>query len=141
MALIPWKPFMDMDRFFGDDDFFMPVFPRINEPAMDVYEEGNNVMAKVQLPGIDPENVDITVKDGILRVSGSMKEEDEHKDGGYWRREIRTGSFERAVRLPAHVNEDSVTAEYDKGILIVTMPKSDKRDKLEKKISITIKGK
>lgn len=141
MALIPWKPFMDMDRFFGDDGFFMPVFPRVNEPAMDVYEKGNNVMAKVQLPGIDPENVDVMVKDGVLRVSGSSKEEKEHKDGGYWRREIRTGSFERAVRLPTPVKEDAVTADYDKGMLVVTMPKSEQQEKLEKKIPIRIKGK
>lgn len=137
MAIIKWEPFNDLDRFFGD-------FPSMNLPkisfdlAVDLYEEKGNVVAKMNLPGIDPEKIDVRVEGGYLHVSGSREEEKEEKDKHYYRQEIRRGSFERAVRLPEGVQRDNVTAEYESGVLKVTLPKKAGGEK-EGKVTVTVK--
>lgn len=141
MSLIPWKPFSDIDKFFGDDDWLLPVFPRTElvKPAMDIKETDKEVIAEVEIPGFDPEKVDVAVEDGVLRVKGSTDEKKEEKEKGYWRREIRKGSFERVVRLPVAVKEDAVEATYEKGLLKIVMPKAGARP--SSKIKIQVKGK
>jgi len=141
MSLIPWKPFSDFDKFFGDDDWLLPVFPRVDmtKPAMDVKETEKEVVAEIEIPGFDPEKVDVSVADGVLRVKGSMDEKKEEKEKGYWRKEIRTGSFERMVRLPVAVKEDAVEATYEKGVLKIVMPKAEAKP--SSKVKIQVKGK
>jgi len=139
MSLIPWRPFDNLDHFFSDEDWFLPVLPKFQaEPVMDVYETDKDVVAEVNLPGVDPEKIDVSVKNGILRVSGASEEKTEEKKKGYWRKEIRKGSFERAVRLPAEVKEDEVEATYEKGVLKIVMPKI-KTQPAEKKVKIKVK--
>lgn len=106
---------------------------------MDVYETDKEVIAEVNLPGIDPEKVDVSVKNQVLTVSGRTEEKKEEKEKGYWRREIRKGSFERMVRLPNPVKEDIVEANYEKGVLKIVMPKAE--IKKEKTVKIKVKGK
>lgn len=141
MSLIPWKPFSGLDKFFGNDDWLLPVFPRVEltKPAMDVKETDKEVIAEVEIPGFDPEKIDVSVEDGVLRVKGSMDEKKEEKEKGYWRKEIRTGSFERMVRLPIAVKEDAVEATYEKGLLKIVMPKAE--TKPTSKVKIQVKGK
>jgi len=138
MPIIPWKPFSDLDKFFGDDDWFLPIIPHWDtaKPAMDVYETDKEVIAEVNLPGIDPEKVDVSVKDGVLKVSGGMEEKKEEKEKGYWRKEIRKGSFERMVRLPVTVKEDAIDATYEKGVLKIVMPKTETKPTSKVKIKI-----
>jgi HSP20 family protein len=138
MSLIPWKPFSDLDKFFGDDDWLFPVFPRMElaKPAMDVKETDKEVIAEVEIPGFDPEKVDVSVEDGVLRVKGSMDEKKEEKEKGYWRREIRKGSFERMVRLPVAVKENAVEATYEKGLLKIVMPKAEAKPSSKVKIQV-----
>ncbi len=138
MSLIPWKPFSDLDKFFSDDDWLLPVFPRLDltKPAMDVKETDKEVVAEVEIPGFDPEKVDVSVEDGVLRVKGSMDEKKEEKEKGYWRKEIRTGSFERMVRLPVAVKEDAVEATYEKGVLKIVMPKAEAKPTSKVKIQV-----
>ncbi len=140
MSLIPWKPFSDMERFFGDEDWFLPVLPKtkISEPAMDVYETDKEVIAEVNAPGYDPEKIDVSVKNGLLVVKGEFEEKKEEKEKNYWRKEIRRGSFERMTRLPAEVDENKVEATYEKGILKIVIPKL-KKAKPEKKIKVKSK--
>jgi len=141
MALIPWRPFSDLERFFEEEDWFMPVLPRFKpiKPAMDVYETDNEVIAEVDLPDFDPKNVDIVVEDDILRVSGKMEEKKEEKKRDYWRKEIRKGAFERVVRLPVAVKKEDVEATYEKGILKIVMPKA--KAKPLSKVKVKVKGK
>jgi len=141
MSLIPWRPFSDMDKFFGDDDWFLPIVPRweTGKPAMDVYETDKEVIAEVSLPGVDPEKVEVSVEDDILKVSGGMEEKKEEKEKGYWRKEIRKGSFERMVKLPVAVKENAVDATYEKGVLKIVMPKAE--TKATPKVKIKVKEK
>ena len=138
MSLIPWRPFSDLDKFFGDDDWLLPVFPRVelSKPAMDVKETEKDVVAEVELPGFDPENVEVSVEDGVLRVSGKMDEKKEEKEKGYWRKEIRRGSFERMVRLPVAVKKNAVEATYEKGVLKIVMPKAKAKPSSKVKIKV-----
>jgi len=141
MSLVPWKPFSDLDNFFNNDDWLLPVFPRmdISKPAMDIYETNKNVVAKVNVPDFDPEKIDVSVEDGILRVNGKVDEQKEEKEKGYWRKEIRKSSFERIVRLPVAVKENEVNAVYEKGILKITMPKA--KTEAKRKVQIKVKEK
>lgn len=139
MALIPWKPFSDLDHFFEEEDWMMPVFSRkeITRPAMDVYETEKEVIAEVSLPKINPEKVDISLEEGVLKVSGRDEETKEEKEKGYWKKEIRKGSFERAMRLPVSVKETDIDATYEKGVLKIVMQKAE--PKVGQKVKIKVK--
>lgn len=118
--LIPF-PMRDLDRFFGEDfmggaDFY---------PALDVYQDKDNVIAELSLPGIDPEKVDIVIENDVLTVSGSSEDKKEVKREDYYRREVRSGSFSRSVVLPMAVKGNDAQAHYEKGVLTITMPKEE----------------
>ena len=130
--LIPF-PGSDLSRFFGDEflgtaDFF---------PALDVYQDKDNVVAELALPGIDPSKVDITIENDVLTVSGSSEEKQEVKREDYYRKEVRTGSFSRSVVLPMAVKGENTRAHYDKGVLTVMMPKEESVK--PKKITVSVK--
>lgn len=140
MPIIPWKPFGDFDKFFEDDQWLMPLIPHIkSQPAMDLYETDKEVIAELNLPDIDPEKVDISVENNILKISGQTEEKKEEKKKGYWRKEIRKGAFERMIRLPAPVKEDKIDATYEKGVLKIVMPKSAPEKSGKKRIKIKTK--
>jgi len=138
MSLIPWKPFSNLENFFDEEDWFVPVFSRLDKirPEMDVYETDKDVIAEVNLPGIDPEKINISVEDGVLKISGTKEEKKEEKKKGYWKKEIRRGSFERMVSLPAPIKEDKIEASYEKGILKIIMPKAEPKKKSKIKVKI-----
>jgi HSP20 family protein len=124
MQLIKWEPFKEIDRFF-DDRFLQPFvsFPRLGfDFATDVYEEKGNVVAKMSLPGIKSEEVDISLEDDVLTVSGKHKEEKEAETKDYYSKEIRRGSFSRSIPLPKSVDASRADAKYENGELVVTMP-------------------
>lgn len=140
MPIIPWRPFGDMDKFFDEDDLFLTAMPQIKamQPAMDVYEKNGKVIAELNIPGINPDKIDVSVKNQVLQVSGTMEEEkEEGKD--YWRKEIKKGSFQRMTRLPSPVDESKTEAIYEKGVLKIEMPKAEK--KAEEKSKIKVKSK
>jgi HSP20 family protein len=136
MAIVKWEPFGEFDRFF--DNFHTPAaLGGVGDMAVDLYEDGNNIIADMSLPGIDAEKVEVTVEGRYLRVSGSREEEKETKEKQFYSKEIRRGSFERAVHIPEPVNENKVSAEYKDGVLRVTMPKLGNEKK--EKVKVTIK--
>ena len=141
MAMVPWRPFGDFDRFFEDDDWFLPIMhgSGMAQPAMDLYETDKDVIAKMNLPDIDPDKVDVVVENGVLRVSGATEEQKEEEKKGYYRKEIRKGSFARATRLPSPVKEDAVAATYEKGVLKIVMPKTVAKKEKPKKIKVAEK--
>jgi HSP20 family protein len=141
MALIKWTPFLDsfddMDKMFSD---FMPVVRQGSGgfvPAVDMYEDSDNVIIETQLAGIDPEKVDISIENDVLTVRGESEKKSEVEDKNYYRKEIRRGSFYRSVPLPTHVLGDKATAVAEGGILKISVPKAPEAK--PKKITIQTK--
>jgi HSP20 family protein len=125
MPIIRWHPFRDLERFF--DEEFVPMIPlRWSDAVADIYEEGDNVIVEMPLAGVEVDKLDISVEDGRLTVRGSVEEKKEVKEDRYWRKEIRRGAFERSVALPVEVEGEKAEATYEKGILKVTLPKSER---------------
>jgi HSP20 family protein len=137
MAIIKTGPFREIERIFNDDDWFFPAVRRTFGPPMDIYQTDKEVVVEVQLPKIDPKNVDVSVEEGVLKVEGKEEQVTEDKDGkNYIRREIRSGSFVRMVGLPAPVKESQIQAVYENGVLKITLPKAEpKSKKIEVKIN------
>lgn len=138
MAIVKWEPFGEFDRFF--DDFAPSAFTKMSgDMAVDLYEDADAIIAEMSLPGADPEKVDVTVEGQYLRIVGTREEEKENKTKQFYSKEIRRGSFERAIRLPEPVDDSRVTAEYENGVLKVNMPKLG--DARKDKVKVVVKNK
>jgi HSP20 family protein len=94
-------------------------------PAMDVYEDKDNVYVRAELPGMRKEDIDLSLHNGSLSISGERKSEEKHKDAEVYRSERFFGRFQRTVTLPAPVAADRVKAQYQDGILTIMLPKTD----------------
>jgi HSP20 family protein len=128
-----------MDRLF-DDAFTRPLNIRDggwSSPAIDMYQTDDEVVVKAALPGFKGDEVQINVTGDVLTLRGEMKQEEEKKDKSWHIREQRWGSFERSVALPTDVKADKATADFENGILTVTLPKAEE----VKPKTITVKAK
>lgn len=114
---------------YGEYSFHRPL-------PLDVVDEDEHVAVSASLPGVNPDAVEVTVDDGVLRIKTEASEEHEKKDGRYLIRERRTGSFDRSVRLPATVDADNAESKYEHGVLTVRFPKRE--EKKAKKIEIKV---
>lgn len=122
MPVIKWEPLNELDRFF-DERAYPPLFPKLGlDLAADIYEEKGAVVAKMNIPGIDPDELDVSVDEDILTVSGSREEEKETDEKDYYSKEIRRGLFSRSVRLPKSVDAKRASAGYKDGVIVVTLP-------------------
>ena len=90
-------------------------------PTIDVVNKDSNLVVRAELPGVKQEDVDITLHDGVLTISGERKAEQEEDRGGYYVRERRYGSFSRSLALPEGIDESKIHARYDNGVLEVTV--------------------
>jgi len=141
--LIKWTPFLepfeDMDKMFSE---FMPTL-RGREfgfmPAIDVYEDKNNVIVETQLAGVDPEKVDISIENDVLSIKGESEKKSEVEEKNYYRKEIRRGGFYRSVPLPAHVIGEKASAVAEDGVLKISVPKAPEAE--PKRIKIKTKKK
>ena len=93
-------------------------------PALDLYQSKDNIVAVVELPGMRKEDIEISLQDGVLIVSGERKEEATSEEGAT-RTERYTGTFRRSITLPNQVDANNVSATYKDGILTVTLPKAE----------------
>ncbi len=94
-------------------------------PALDVYEDKDNVYVKAELPGMKREEIDVSLHDGTLSISGERKSEEKHQDAEVYRSERFVGKFQRSVSLPTPVAADNVNAQYQDGVLTITLPKTE----------------
>lgn len=94
-------------------------------PAIDLYEDKDNFFVKAELPGMKKEDIDISLHDGSLSISGERKTDTTHQNDEVYRSERFFGRFQRTIGLPAPVATDKVTAQYRDGILTVTLPKTE----------------
>ncbi|HZB84632.1 MAG TPA: Hsp20/alpha crystallin family protein [Rubrobacteraceae bacterium] len=90
-------------------------------PSVDVVRKDGDLIVRAELPGVKPEDVDITVHEGVLTISGEREAEQEEERAEYYVREVRHGSFRRSMALPEDVDEEKVRARYQDGILEVTL--------------------
>jgi HSP20 family protein len=105
-------------------------------PAVDVYEDEHNVTLKIEVPGIDEKDIDIQLENNTLTVHGERKIEKDEKEENYRRVERQYGSFTRTFTLPPTVDGEKVSANYDKGVLKITLPK--KAEAKPKQIKVNI---
>lgn len=125
--LMRWRPFWDVsefDKFFED----MPMVPSTVHaftPAVDVYQDKDNVIVEIPLAGVDPNKVSITIENDVLKIEGSMEHKSEIDEKNYYRKEVRAGSFYRAVALPTQVKGSDAKADFENGMLKITIPKAE----------------
>jgi HSP20 family protein len=100
------------------------VMPRVDET-----EDEKAFHIQVELPGMDKEDVDITLSNGMLMIRGEKKREDEEKGKDFYRKERSFGSFRRTLPIPAEVNEQAIEASFKKGVLYIELPKSEEARK------------
>jgi HSP20 family protein len=110
---------------------------RLWNPAVDVYEDKNDVYVKAELPGMKKEHIDVSLHDGVLSISGERKNEEKFEDAETYRSERFVGRFSRSITLPTPVKADQVKAHYQDGVLTITLPKAEeaKTKQIEVKVS------
>lgn len=121
-----------MNRAFGEETW---PFGRV-APMLDVAETNGGVEVKLDVPGVEPKEIDIQLNGNMLTVSGHRKEEKEEKEKTFHRVERRFGYFSRSITLPCPVKEEAIEAKYRDGVLTITMPKTEeaKSKKIEVKV-------
>jgi HSP20 family protein len=154
MALIKWNPsreLLDMEREFNrmfrnltnrfgfgnGDDIDREYENTVWSPLSDIFEDKDNYLLTMDLPGIRKEDVKISYVDGQLNISGERKQEKESKNGTYHRVERNYGKYFRTVALPKKIKEDKIDAEFKDGQLTITVPKADEAK--PKEIDIKVK--
>jgi HSP20 family protein len=145
-----WHSFRgEMDRLF--DRFGFPSLRRMfdiepswrsanlfsfSAPAIDISEDEKVYKISAELPGIDAKDIDVSVSGDTLALRGEKRQEKEEKDKNYHFSERAYGSFQRSFQLPSTVDRDKVAADFSKGVLTVTLPKTAEAQKPQKKIEV-----
>jgi len=106
-------------------------------PAIDVFEDKENVVVKAELAGMKKEDIEVTLHEGTLNITGERKTEKKVEEAGLYRSERFFGRFQRAVTLPSPVNGAKVKAEYKDGILTVTLPKTEEAKPKQIDVSVS----
>lgn len=154
--LAPWHPFADLTRWERDmermmDDFFdrgmRPWRPERwvrtegllnNAPALDVYEDKDDIVVKAELPGMEKDRVEVNLTDHSLTIKGEKTKEDEVKEENYYRSERSYGSFVRTLQLPTDVQAEKVKASFKNGVLEVRLPKTEEARAKTKEIKVKV---
>lgn len=152
-SIIRWDPFEDMgslrqavDRLFDDVMLSGRNTGRTTtnglpaatwEPAVEMYETGDEVVVRAEMPNVDPANVDVTVTADAITIKGSVRQQEEKKDRSYYRRELRYGSYVRTLPLPAEVKGGDAKATYKDGVLEVKVPKAERARPTSVKVQVT----
>ena len=136
MSMVRWEPFRElmglrqaMDRLF-EESFIRPsrimsLFGEEAQPPIDMYQTTKEVVVKAALPGIKPEEVDITITGDTLSIKGETKSTEEVKREDYLYQEHRYGAFSRSIKLPADLKTDEAEATFENGVLTLTIPRSE----------------
>ena len=139
--IVRWSPFHN--TLFDDyDRFFTPASPQAQATrswsvAIDVAENDDAYVLKASVPGINADNLEITLENKVLTLKGEVKADDSFENEQYHVRERRHGGFSRSIRFPVDVNSEAVTASYENGVLTLTVPKAEaiKPKRIEVKVN------
>jgi HSP20 family protein len=129
--LTTWHPFRElarvqeeMNRAFGDERLMYRAGESVGwTPSCDIYEDGEEIVVRAELAGVDPKGVEIRYENGVLTFKGERKLEMEEKRENYHRVELSYGTFTRAFSLPASIDAEKIRAESKHGVLLVHLPK------------------
>jgi HSP20 family protein len=135
MNLVRFDPcslLSEMDRFFERGVTATPTWA----PRIDAFDREKELVVRVELPGVKPEDVDITVEDRTLTISGKRQFEETVEQGNYHRREIFTGEFKRTLVLPEGLNAGEITAKAENGLLSVILPR--RPEVLPRKVKVDV---
>jgi HSP20 family protein len=132
----------EMDQLF--DDFLTPFGDRgasgrggrSNWPSIDVEETETAYKVTADVPGMDPKNVDLNLRDNILTISGEKQQEQKSEEGGRSWTERSYGRFERAIPFEAEIDADRIEAGYKNGVLTITLPKNAQAREKSRKIEV-----
>jgi HSP20 family protein len=144
MSLVRWEPFSGVDEMFNRFPSFFGRWPRFAAeteskfdwaPSVDISETGEEYLIRAALPAVKKEDVEVTVADGMLTLSGERRQKEEQKDEKFHKVETYYGSFSRSFALPDAVDEAAIRAESKDGVLTIHVPKT----RVETKKPTTIK--
>ena len=137
MNLVKWTPWRDVTAFHNHvNRLFDAPFHRAGwledeanaanwNPSVDIYEEGDKIVIKAELPGIDKKDIAIDFKDNVLTLKGERSHDNEVKEDNYYRRERAFGKFHRAFRLSPDINANKIEADFKDGVLKIDIPKAE----------------
>ena len=147
MSIVRWSPFRDM---LGIQDemnrLFNAYFSRSSDPEgkslvwhpfVDIFETDDEIKVVAEVPGMNKEDIKVSIQDNVLTISGEKKQDVEDTSKNYHRIERAWGTFERSFSLPMAVKVDKVNAAYKDGILTITLPKSEEAKPKEIDVSVT----
>ena len=129
----------EVDRLFESFPFRLPTLKLgrfASAPSLEMTETDKRYKITAELPGIDPENVEVTFDDGLLRIAGEKKEEREENERGYRLSERSYGAFERIVELPSAANPDKIDAKFKNGVLTILIAKDGEEKRNVRRIRI-----
>ena len=148
----PWQFFRtEMDRLFDRFGFGAPGFRRLFDvepvtrfetsfgiavPAVDVTEDDKSYKIAAELPGMSEKDIDVTMTGDVIVIKGEKRQEREEKDKNRYLSERAYGSFQRSFEVPEGVDRDKIAAEFSKGVLTLTLPKTGEAQKQQKKIEV-----
>ena len=145
-VLTRWDPFREfstlqdrMNRLFRDSygDREEALTTSTFAPPVDVYEDEHHVTLSIEVPGIEEKDIDVRVENNVLTVHGERKFEKEQKEENFRRVERQYGSFTRTFTLPQTVDTEKVSANYDKGVLKITLPKKAEAKPKQIKVNVS----
>lgn len=139
-----WRPLQEikkeMDRIFQEvlgRSWLTEKFEGVEWiPPIDVSETDNEVIVKVDVPGVNPEDMEISLADNVLIIKGKKEKEEEEKKENFYRVERYYGSFMRSIQLPCEIEEDKISATYKNGVLKIVLPKKPEEKKKVIKINV-----
>lgn len=145
MALVRWNPYAElealrrqMDRLFDDVGDYSGFADQPWQPAVELNDAGENLVLKVQLPGIHPDNLDINASRDSITISGEYRHEQENKPQNIYHSEFQYGKFHRTIGLPVGIQQNQVEADYNNGILTLRLPKVE--EAMNRSVKVNIGG-
>ncbi|HNS33492.1 MAG TPA: Hsp20/alpha crystallin family protein [bacterium] len=143
--MVRWNPFRELvdvrddfdrivDRIFKPEVDFWEGHTKA--PLVDIYEENDSVIVKAEIPGMKKEEIEVSITDDAITLSGKKKDVKEVKKENIYRKEIREGAFLRTLPLPCAIDRDNIKASYKEGVLEINLPKAAEEKKKELKVNI-----
>lgn len=135
MAIVRWNPWNDLFSLHNQmDELFNSTLGRemnaqssdVGHLPVDIHQTDERFTIEASVPGFKPEDVEVTLDNGVLTIQGRMQEDRSSNDGGYVRRERRMSSVFRQIGLPAEVRADEISAAFENGVLTITVPRVEK---------------